>query len=337
MKRTIRHLLIFLCWLALTSCSFNPFTRDNQLTGSAASTGVGAAIGGGTMLGVDASKPLVGVGALAGGLVGYYVSTLRFASGGIIQGGGQVFTVGEYATVEIPTDSLFDTNSSELLPEAEPILKSTVDVLNRYPNNNILVSGNTSGFGPQRYEHRLSEARARQIAAYLWANGINVFEHQSIRSTRKLIYVGYGDFFPISNNIRAKSIRENSRIQITAYPTSAQLAMGKRFKVFNNIGAYEEPHLTQNRQDIDFNKVFPPGEVLPESRLHTRNDFNTAFNEQAPRNTISPFALNKPSFMPENTIPTGEIQGYKNVSTTAHTTEGGNVLKHGGYKGESCG
>jgi len=226
--------------LGLSACSYNPNNGSDHLTGDALGAGVGAIVGGGTAAALGtSSKAVIGVAALAGAGVGYYLTTLRFDSAGIIQSGGQVYTQGDYATIEISSDKLFETNSSELLPQAEPILKSAVAVLNHYSSNNIMISGNTSGFGSSRYERKLSEDRARQVAAFLWVNGISSFKSQSIDS-RQLTYVGYGNYFPVSNTITNTGIRANSRIQITAYPTKDQLLINKKQTVFNNVGGFED-------------------------------------------------------------------------------------------------
>jgi outer membrane protein OmpA-like peptidoglycan-associated protein len=232
--------------LLLASCSFNPFSTDNQLTGRAGPTIAGGAIGAGSVALLGGSKYAIGLAGLGGATLGYYLSTLHFAAGGVDQAGGQVYTQGDYITIEFPTDNIFEDNTAEILPEATPALQSTVEVLKRYPNNNILVSGNTSGFGTTRWERTLSEKRAREIAAYLWAHGVNAFkggpsEFDPYAPTRSLSYVGYGDYFPISNNIKAASIRENSRIQITAYPSRRQLKLCDDQKVYANIGGFSEP------------------------------------------------------------------------------------------------
>ena len=226
--------------LILSACSYNPTNGGDHLTGNALGAGVGAIVGGGTaaLLG-SSSKPVIGIAALAGAGIGYYLTTLRFDSAGIIQAGGQVYTQGDYATIEISSDKLFDANSSDLLPQAEPILKSAATVLNRYPCHNIMISGNTSGFGSSRYERKLSEDRARQVAAFLWVNGISSFKPQSIDS-RQLTYVGYGNYFPVANTMTQTGIRANSRIQITAYPTKDQLLINKKQRMFSNVGALED-------------------------------------------------------------------------------------------------
>ncbi len=228
--------IFILILLTLSACTYNPLSENNHLTGNAGATVIGAGVGAGAVAALGATKPIpLAAAAIAGGSIGYYVSTLRFASAGIYQNGGEVFTLGDYVTIEIPTDKIFEVNTTELLPEAEPVLKSASNVLKRFGCQNILVSGNTSGFGMTKFERRISEGRAKEVAAYLWSEGINNFQDRSI-NLRKLTYVGNGNFFPISSDLYNKGIRSNSRIQITSYPTKDQLMITERAMAFNNMG-----------------------------------------------------------------------------------------------------
>lgn len=277
-KIKFRMTLLSLLALSITACSYNPFNHSDHLTGSALGAGVGAVAGGGTAAALGVSyRPTLVLAALAGAGIGYYTTTLRFDSAGIIQGGGQVYTLGDYATIEIPSDRLFETNSSDFLPGADAILKSAVAVLNRYECNNIMISGNTSGFGSARFEHKLSEDRARQVAGFLWANGITEFKPQS-NDRRKLTYVGYGNYFPVSDNITNSEIRSNSRIQITAYPTKDQLLITKKQRVFNNMGEYDEPHQTKTPTTAEVDAAFSTGTTrLPERPFSQSEDFAGTF------------------------------------------------------------
>ncbi len=227
--------LLFAAAISLISCSYNPLSGNNHTTGSAVGTISGAAIGGGSVAAFGASKPLIGVAALAGGAIGYYVTTLRFDAGGVYHSGGQVYKVGDYVGIYIPTDQLFEPNSTDFLPQAENILDSAVDVLARYPSNNIMISGNTSGFGRTRYEQKLSERRAEKVAAYMWSAGINDFV-DGTNDFRRLNYVGYGDYLPIASNLDNPGIRQNSRIQITSYPCKSDLHLDARHMTLHNFG-----------------------------------------------------------------------------------------------------
>lgn len=228
------------CSIALlTSCTYNPFIGDNHTTGSPAGAVIGAAAGAGGVALFTSYKPLMVAAGIGGGMIGYYVTTLRYDAGGVMQGGGQVYKVGDYVGIEIPTDKLFEPNTAEFLPQAAPILDSAANVLQRTPNNNIVISGNTSGFSMARWEQKLSEDRAEKVAAYLWNAGVNNFKETS-NNTRRLNYVGYGNYFPIATNLTNDGIRANSRIQITSYPSSCDLQLGKRDVAMRNVGAFKD-------------------------------------------------------------------------------------------------
>lgn len=306
------------CALLLTSCS------TDHMTGSPTGTAVGAGVGAGSAVLLDASKTGIIAAGLGGAAIGYYVTSLDFASGGIKGIGGQVFSEGDFVTINIPTDNLFDTNSSELLPQSKYVLNSVIAVLNRSPDTNILISGNTSGFGTQRFQQKLSEARAREVAAYLWANGINNFKDQS-NDTRKLTYVGYGNQFPIANDIRMNSLRENSRIQITAYPSKDDVGLGKaENNAFANVGGLNEPTPSYK------STTTTSSNELGNTRLseNDMSDFKNTMKENQPASS----GYNETAKQQGATLP-----NYNSVVSAPQTTSGGNVAKQGGMtslKGE---
>ncbi|OGT58294.1 MAG: hypothetical protein A3F43_01330 [Gammaproteobacteria bacterium RIFCSPHIGHO2_12_FULL_42_10] len=225
--------------LLLQGCSFNPFSRNNHTTGSAAGTAIGAGIGGGAMALMSHNKPLIGASAIVGGAIGYYVTTQRFDAGGIKQAGGDVYSNGQYIGIDIPVNKLFEPNSAELLPQASTVLDSVVAVLQRNPNNNILISGNTGGFGREKRELALSTERARQVATYLWESGINNFQEPGI-TVRRIRYTGYGDLFPISSRLTNAGIQSNNRIQITSYPSTANLHIRCDYAALHNMGEFKD-------------------------------------------------------------------------------------------------
>lgn len=289
MERYLRIALIFALVLTIMSCSYNPFRTDARPTGKLAPTAIGAAAGAGTMWAFHAPDSVIALGGILGGTIGYYVSTQHFAAKGIEAAGGQVYTLGDFVTIEIPNYKLFEPNSTDFTPEAGPILESVVDVLNRYPNNNVMISGNSSGYSSAKIEQPFSEARAAKVAAYLWGHGVNSFKKQS-SNTRKLIYTGYGNYFPIANNIKAYGIQANSRIQITAYPTTSQLKLDKRHKIFDNIGGLDESQ-SSKKPPIDYNRMFPGGKILPEGTNPKKDDI---FSETRSENRIYPSESREP-------------------------------------------
>lgn len=226
-KITTLLLTMVLSVSLITACTYNPFTANNHLTGSP----TGAVVGGVATAGVAAllglPKPIIVLLGLGGAGVGYYTTTLRYDSGGIIQGGGKVYRVGRYLGIYIPTDNLFEPNSTDFIPQARFILASTATVLKRYPYNRIIVSGNMAGFGRPRWDQVLSEQRAAKIAAYLWSAGI--------ADKPGLMYVGDGDFFPIAADFTNDGIRANERIQITSYPPECPFIRADHIRAFDDF------------------------------------------------------------------------------------------------------
>jgi hypothetical protein len=236
--KTITFATLASTFTLLAGCSYNPFITNNHTTGSPVGTAIGAGIGAGSVALLGGTKPYIALGGLVGGAIGYYVTTLRYDAGGVIQAGGNVYKIGDYVGIYIPTDNVFEPNTDSFLPQAGPILDSAVAVLMRYPKNNILISGNTSGFYCARWEQELSERRAEKVSAYLWNAGINQFITPTL-NLRKLNYVGYGDYFPIAKPLTNNGIRENSRIQITSYPSNCDLDLDQYHLAVHNIGGMD--------------------------------------------------------------------------------------------------
>jgi hypothetical protein len=240
MKSDVKLSAAVCCFLfLLPGCTYNPFVSNNHLTGTIEGTAIGAGVGAGGAALLGAPGSVIALAGVGGGGIGYYISSLRYAAGGVVQGGGKVYRVGDYVGIYIPTDRLFEPNSTELLPNATPILESAAAVLTRSPHDNILISGNTSGFGSAKWERKLSRERAKVVSSYLWANGINNFQGTDITS-RKLNYVGYANYFPIATTLNNDGLRKNSYILITGYPTKEQLGLSKKNKQMLNIGTSED-------------------------------------------------------------------------------------------------
>jgi len=273
-KYSANLLLIVISTLLFGGCSYNPFTTRNHLTGSVAAPIVGATAGGGAAAILGANRYFVGLAGLGGGALGYYLSSREFAASNMRANDGQVLTQGKFVTISLPIDYIFDTNSTELLPQAMPALRAAIKILSFYPESNIIVSGNSSGFGTQSREQRLSEQRARVIADFLWKSGVDRFKSDGMR-TRRLTYIGYGNYFPISNNIRAESIRQNSRIQITGYPSRADLKTDTKGKLFANIGRDEEP-VASIKPEPNIADAFRTDQ-LPETLPATHRTYNAPF------------------------------------------------------------
>jgi hypothetical protein len=354
-KSKLKILALLLCALfATTSCA--PITEDsNNNTGNPVALIGGAAAGAGTTAAFNASVPVIAGAGVAGAGLGYYLSTLRFASGGIIKLGGQVYTIGDYVIIDLPTDNMFDTNTTEFLPGADLALDGAVAVLKRYPHHNIIISGNTSGYGSTVYQKHISQERAGMVASYLWAHGITdsgvkPFQDTSANGGRDLIYVGYGNNYPIANDLRIHSIRSNSRIQIVAFPKDEVLHWNtlsrSRFKPFKNVGSVNEapppappaafipapknpypapPVLAETVIEPPVNEQVESPALPPSQNTGLSESLNEEFSD----------GLQAPPATSRNIVSATPTYNNNNEFNEPQTLLGSNTKKHWGFKGDN--
>jgi outer membrane protein OmpA-like peptidoglycan-associated protein len=327
-KSRISTLLCVL--LTLTACA--PATNIDPLTGKAIGAVGGAAAGAGIAAVLKSAPPGIVVGGVLGGGLGYYMTTLRFASSGIVKIGGRVYTLGQYLIIEIPTDNLFEANTDEYLPDREIVLSSITAVLERYrKNSNIFISGNTSGFSTVRFEHEISQKRAEKVAFYLWAHGFN---DQTGRYSG--LYVGYGNRYPLANDLHIKGIRYNSNIQIIAFPCQEDL----------HWDAKTRQHFTKYKDEQVV--VHDPLEA-PSLAADPNQEYGDAFSDdhtpEAPAPAYNPRVSGSTPPL-NNTGYEAELKGefsdatpppsnYNNTSSASQTNFASNDKKHWGYKGDN--
>ncbi|HEY6506225.1 MAG TPA: OmpA family protein [Chitinophagaceae bacterium] len=85
----------------------------------------------------------------------------------------------------------YDFNKSALKPESSTALDEVVRMLNTYPTMVIEIGAHTDNVGPNTYNQKLSEARAKSVVAYLVSKGID---------PNRLKAKGYGESAPIEPN-----------------------------------------------------------------------------------------------------------------------------------------
>ena len=122
------------------------------------------------------------------GMRGYHFRQNRY---------GAVFTVG---------DVLFRTGSAELRPEAEARLRPLADYLRAEPGVRVRIDGFTDAVGSDASNLRLSQERARSVAAAL--------EDAGVREGR-LQLEGHGESSPVATNATDAGRRLNRRVEVT--------------------------------------------------------------------------------------------------------------------------
>jgi OOP family OmpA-OmpF porin len=95
----------------------------------------------------------------------------------------------------------FETGSARLRAESREVLDQIVEIMHRYPDYKLRISGHTDSIGSSSTNQKLSQDRAESCYEYLVSKGI---------SPDRMSYAGYGESRPIADN-RYKDGREQNR------------------------------------------------------------------------------------------------------------------------------
>lgn len=99
----------------------------------------------------------------------------------------------------------FEADSSTIQPASYAVLEEIFEFLKTNDNVTIEVGGHTNSLPEDEYCDRLSTARAKNIALYLYDRGI---------SQSQISYKGYGKRQPIATNQTVDGRRRNQRVEI---------------------------------------------------------------------------------------------------------------------------
>ena len=151
-----------------------------------------------------------GVGALAGGAIGYYMDRQEQKLREELAGTGvSVHRDGDNITLNMPGNVTFATNSSDLNAEFFGVLTSVSKVMTEFDQTVVEVAGHTDSTGTDAYNQGLSERRAGSVAEYLRRQGV---------MSQRLITVGLGEAMPVADNSSASGRQLNRRVEITMVP-----------------------------------------------------------------------------------------------------------------------
>ena len=102
-------------------------------------------------------------------------------------------------------DIYFQFDRSTILQQSYKELSNLVTLLRDNPRMRIEIGGHTDDQGSASYNQRLSESRAKAVADYLTAKGIE---------PKRLQYRGYGKSRPIADNSTEEGQAKNRRVEI---------------------------------------------------------------------------------------------------------------------------
>jgi outer membrane protein OmpA-like peptidoglycan-associated protein len=151
-------------------------------------------------------------------LAGVFTGNVGRHSGEVHKHSGEVgkLTVQETPTkvkIELPGDVLFDFDKSELRADAEPTLRQTAEIIQRYPKAKVVIAGYTDAKGAETYNLQLSKQRAASVKAWLVQQG----GIDSKRITTK----GWGKAKPVAANTHPdgsdnpEGRQQNRRVELT--------------------------------------------------------------------------------------------------------------------------
>ncbi len=195
--------------IILAGCTTNPHTGESQVSKGAMYGGIGAA--GGAVVGALAGgKKGALIGALAGGVAGggygVYVDVQEKKLREQLKDTGvEVERNGNSILLTMPGNITFDTGSSNMSSSFYSTLNSIVLSLKEYKNTQITVTGHTDNSGSFEKNQLLSEQRAKSVADYLVAQGIEQHRIQSY---------GLGPRQPIADNDTDSGRQQNRRVEI---------------------------------------------------------------------------------------------------------------------------
>ena len=190
--------IFMLSLLLVVSCTTAP-----DGTKKVSKTGVGAGIGAaaGAVIGQAIGKDTKGT--VIGNIFDRQEKELKTklkGSGVEVERTGQ----GEIKLVA-PENITFDTNSSIIKPKFEDLLDKVSEVLQKYTDSDIIVSGHTDSTGNDSINEPLSRNRASSVSSYLISKGVK---------SSRITSVGYGSRQPIASNSTEAGRAQNRRVEI---------------------------------------------------------------------------------------------------------------------------
>lgn len=184
---------------------------SSAVQGGAIGAGGGAVVGGliGYAAGNTALGAIIGaaVGGTTGAIIGHNMDKRAEEMRQDLKN-AKIERVGEGIKITFDSGILFVTNSSVLQYAAKANVESLSRILNKYPDTNILVEGDTDNEGTEEYNQKLSERRAQSVADYLKGQGV---------AGLRVSTVGLGELNPVASNETAAGRQENRRVEIAIF------------------------------------------------------------------------------------------------------------------------
>ncbi|MBN1884843.1 MAG: OmpA family protein [Candidatus Krumholzibacteriota bacterium] len=199
-------LSLVLLFTIYAGCAWN-----RKATGGVIGGATGGAVGGiiGHAAGNTALGAIIGatVGGAAGVIIGNEMDKRAEEMRADLQG-ARIERIGEGIKITFDSGLLFDVAKSDLRAQAKTNIESLARILNKYPDTNILVEGDTDNTGTEEYNLGLSERRAQSVSNYLMGLGV---------PSSRISMVGLGESNPIASNDSDSGRQMNRRVEVAIF------------------------------------------------------------------------------------------------------------------------
>lgn len=205
--------------VALSGCTTNPYTGEQQTGkaawGALAGAATGAAVGALSSSKGDRKKGIltgVAAGAALGGGIGYYMDVQEAKLREKLQGTGvSVTRNGDELILNMPNNVTFDSSSAQLKAAGANTLSGVAMVVAEFDKTRLNVVGHTDSTGSRDLNMKLSAQRADAVAAQLIGHGV---------TGSRISTLGVGPDQPVATNSTAAGKAQNRRVTITLIPTA---------------------------------------------------------------------------------------------------------------------
>ncbi len=155
-----------------------------------------------------------GIGALAGGGIGYYMDRQEAELRKQLRATGvSVERDGDNINLIMPGNITFVAAGHDLNADFYRVLDSVVLVLQEFNQTLIVVAGHTDSRGSDSYNQALSERRADSVASYLLGKGV---------LDARIDTVGFGEKAPIADNGTDSGRAQNRRVELSLLPLTEE-------------------------------------------------------------------------------------------------------------------
>lgn len=208
---------ILLSSLFIGACTtVDPYTREEKTSNVVKGTAIGAVSGAviGFIAGDNRKSALIGagVGALAGGGIGYYMDVQEAKLRQELEATGvSVTRQGNSIILNMPGNITFKTASSAISADFYAVLNSVAKVFNEYEKTYVDIYGHTDSVGKSSYNMTLSQQRADSVSRYLQTRQV---------LPQRILTRGMGEDYPVSSNDTAQGRSQNRRVEIKLTPIS---------------------------------------------------------------------------------------------------------------------